>query len=1109
MMKKTLALLLAVLMVMSCTVFTAVAEEAEATGVHILPVSTGAGLTQVTHPNPSFSADALVDEFGYWDGDNKAVSISEDGTAVAQSFDGVVASAGGAFKVRYISNRSYDISNMKKVCFDLYVSNIEAVYDDSFEIELRSSKGKDNAELRHSTTLMGYSASKALVSGWNHFEILLSSLTSTDTNPNDDATLDLTDWCYFRIFNSSSTEIGLAGETTTMMIKNLYFSDDETLNVQNYGANGEDIYVDAWDSSNSGKLNASTGSGNGLKYTTGGRALALDISKYDALDIDVWIENVALNAASFFVEMTSSAKSDHEENNRLLTLQEFAGRELTAGEWNTISIPFYRLTGTSNGECDYTSWDYLRIFNQSSASYTETTEYQIKLRMPRLVRYEETHLVWDMDSVNPHSVGFSNDTSNYAHKSADIDGDGDNEWVVVQTPETAASGKMGRGGGYNNNGNGIKSRIDFGTKLEARSDFEGILFDIYVSSGAVGSSESSLTGSILDQNFEVEFSNSSSGDTYEVHLVNTLKNLFGGHIVEDQWVTVGFALDHATPSSKTDGGVVQGEYDRAAGTKYIRIYNSDDFYYEGGITIAIDNIRAVRDYGDAEELAVPGATDVITMENGSSLKWVPAQGSCDIQNKTVPIMIMGVPGSHAVSRVGYGSFSAVDVSNMEKMCFDLYLGLYDTNANGTFIQTMLEATPVELELRSTNHDDNERTWRGVCLNDLLTEKITDFSSFEPGWYSAEIDLNKYTVESSFDAKAAAYISMYNLNAVSVPQGAAAYIVLDNLYFVDADYVAPEEKEALAVSGAQLALSDAFSLIYSSKGDETINTNVIPVMDFAIGDSVTRVNAITTDEQGKYTYPIFDSIYAHRLADTVSTTVWGLNNEHALVKSTHTYSVKNYAANWLELDDATILSKEEFKTDEQVAAFKALLSATLRYGAAAQTYAAYNTEDLATDGVNGLTAAPVFDVASVSKVENILSRDYNEATDAYKWRGATLVLGSAMALRYSFTADSVEGLTVTYTDGENTYTVDSFATGTATDGTAYYYFDIPVYAYEFDTVFTASFDGADGADGYDMSYAVNHYVATKYDPMQIKTSALLEAIYNYGVAADAYVAAVAE
>ena len=177
--------------------------------------------------------------------------------------------------------------------------------------------------------------------------------------------------------------------------------------------------------------------------------------------------------------------------------------------------------------------------------------------------------------------------------------------------------------------------------------------------------------------------------------------------------------------------------------------------------------------------------------------------------------------------------------------------------------------------------------------------------------------------------------------------------------------------------------------------------------------------------------------------------------------------------------------------------KQLLSDTLRYGEAAQIYASYKLDSLATSHVTNMLDAPAFDVDNVGKLTTVLDGEY---VSGAKWRSATLVLGSSMAIRYTFTAESLDGVSVACSNGQ-TYT--SFASATDENGAAYYYFDVPVAADQFDTTFTVSFDGV---ENYSLNYSVNHYIAKKYDASLVKTAALLEAIYNYGAAADAYVAA---
>jgi hypothetical protein len=283
-----------------------------------------------------------------------------------------------------------------------------------------------------------------------------------------------------------------------------------------------------------------------------------------------------------------------------------------------------------------------------------------------------------------------------------------------------------------------------------------------------------------------------------------------------------------------------------------------------------------------------------------------------------------------------------------------------------------------------------------------------------------------------------------------------------------------------LAGATPTLDDTFNLDFRAVPYEGIHAEIAPVMEFCYGGKITRTTA-TKNADGDYIMP-FRKILAHCVAEEITLTMFAMGKDGSMINENMTYSIKDYCERMLAREDLAPVVKE-------------LLSATLRYGAAAQTYASYKTDALATDGVENLTDAPAFDATSIAKIDKVLSGDY---VSGAKWKSATLVLGSSMAIRYSFEADSVEGLKVVCSNGE-VYT--SFAQA---DGR--YYFDVPVYANEFDSIFTVAFEGV---DNYALSYSVNHYVATKYDANMIKTSALLEAIYNYGVAADAYAAATAQ
>ena len=121
---------------------------------------------------------------------------------------------------------------------------------------------------------------------------------------------------------------------------------------------------------------------------------------------------------------------------------------------------------------------------------------------------------------------------------------------------------------------------------------------------------------------------------------------------------------------------------------------------------------------------------------------------------------------------------------------------------------------------------------------------------------------------------------------------------------------------------------------------------------------------------------------------------------------------------------------------------------------------------------------------------------------YKWASVTLHLDNTVRIRYTFYTESQTMPTITVKVGDAAPTTISASDIVAdSKGAGYYHFDYAVDATSFDEVHVAAFDGV--AD-YTLTYPVTHYIARKYDESQVLTSALLRALYNYGVSTKAYV-----
>ena len=868
-----------------------------------------------------------------WTGEGNSYSYNKEEQAVSYSFEGQRTGV-AVVKMLYRSPQPYDVSNMNYVAFDLYISDVDAVANVKFELELRSSYGNDYNELRMTRPLRDYTEN-SLVDGWNHFQIPLSDFEVHD-RVGDSVSVDLTRWHYLRFFNSQTQTLGTQGQTTTLMIKNLYFSDTM---LPHFGAERTE-------------------------------------------KIAVW---------------------------------------------------------------DAEMWDKAMLRDYSSTFPTELS---------------------------------------------DVDGDGDSEWAIVQTTADQASGTIS-GVGV------IKSAVKFNQPIDESPKFNGIQFDIYIDNGAAGKSttnaetgERTVTGSILDQVFYVEFSSMGGGDLAEISWKMSLRELFG-NVVEvgtGKWYTVGLDIDDAYHSTKSGSDTV---YDKTA-TNYIRIYNANQFAYSGGMTIAIDNISAVRSLG--APLAPGGATEVLT---NATEKHVMAANGYTGTNDVLPSEIIIGPFSEARPSRDYSHVypTAVNATGMDTMCFDMFVNL---KGSESFVSS-ISNTNFDLELTSSGISDHQEIVWVKKLSSWISgaTKIADLGDLG-AWYHVELKMNSNTgsaygtntqLRGDFDASHIKFISMFKSNGgVTAEAGDVAIVALDNIYFKDSTYV-PSATASARVSGASLVLTDAFDFTYKVMVDDAIVSD--PVVDLTFGNSTIRVTPIATGKKGEYSFK-FDGILAHRLSDTITTTVLAVAEDGQLIRTSKDYSVKEYCSNWLNKSDEVYA--QAGLTGAVGDAFRRLLSDVLYYGADAQKYAGYKTGsgNLATDNVSNLVAKPTFSApVALDKVLHGVQK-----TGA-QWYSATLLLENTLHIRLKFKGDATSDIHVIGSP------VTTFARANfRKEEGGNYYIDIPVMAANFDSPITAYF--ADDPTYY-VTYSVNHYIAKGHTDAQTAYNALLESIYHYGKAANAYLA----
>ena len=451
----------------------------------------------------------------------------------------------------------------------------------------------------------------------------------------------------------------------------------------------------------------------------------------------------------------------------------------------------------------------------------------------------------------------------------------------------------------------------------------------------------------------------------------------------------------------------------------------------------------------------------------------------------------------------------MNATGMDTVAFDLYINLYGAKSNDAstlagITQSVWSNPRINTEISSSGTSDINEITRKTSLAEM-----TGSATPVEGWFHVEFPLSEFYVSSDakysdstkptydmskvpIDYSAINFFTQFMEATVTMPEGLGLMFAIDNLYFKNSSYKEPTA-EAKA-SSATLLLTNNFNLDYTVKtGDLIIST---PVVELTWNGRTTKVDVSATDAHS-FTF-LFSNILAQNMTDVISTTVHALSEDGKIVTSTHEYSVKDYCVRMLAKSD------EELGGEKKANTLRELLSATLRYGAAAQVYANYKTDTLATDGVTGLVATPDFDL---DKIYQLGDRITGDKITVAAWRSATLVLGNSMAIRCSFTAEDVSDLNVSCSSNtENIYAGElgiysTFETATDANGDTYYYFDLPVYANNFsnEIYFVLS-----TTEGYSiLHYSVNNYIATCYNADMVKTSALLETIYNYGVAASRY------
>lgn len=338
--------------------------------------------------------------------------------------------------------------------------------------------------------------------------------------------------------------------------------------------------------------------------------------------------------------------------------------------------------------------------------------------------------------------------------------------------------------------------------------------------------------------------------------------------------------------------------------------------------------------------------------------------------------------------------------------------------------------------------------------------------FSTGWNGRTIDFGTYDGE---------YTKLYIASGVDI--GTQAQINAEGLP-MQYRMLSDDGKTAcytlcpLTLVSAYLNITNDLNLVYRVFIPDGYEN---PVARFTVGDYTVEVVEYTKDKNGLYLFEL-SSLGPHKMGDTVSATVTASYNGESMSVSHSTLSVKAYA-------DAVRAENEE---DKELCA---LLDALLVYGAYAQLYKNYNTDNIVVAPV----ALPTIPTGSIEKS--------GESDELCQIVSVSLRLGGAFDFGVKIQAADVSGLSLKVTvDGTDTVIA---ITEDMKQGERYVVYYNGLIASDLDArvTFALQRDGVQLGRAYTLS-AHTYLAKLQADGDEALTN-LARALYAYSLAAEAY------
>jgi hypothetical protein len=299
------------------------------------------------------------------------------------------------------------------------------------------------------------------------------------------------------------------------------------------------------------------------------------------------------------------------------------------------------------------------------------------------------------------------------------------------------------------------------------------------------------------------------------------------------------------------------------------------------------------------------------------------------------------------------------------------------------------------------------------------------------------------------------------------------------------------EQAKEISQVTVSLGDNINVNYYAH----IKGNFSSVqMRFTINGASRVVDGVKVDGLNKYRFTC-EGIAPQMMGDEINAVliVDGVVTDEVDGFTVEGYAHKLLDMNWAELALAT--TKEE--SIERADALHALLVDLLDYGASAQNYKNYKTDELVNRGVSDS------DEFDASIVESVKASTTPVGDSGAKFVGATVRFDNVNSLRFDFTIGNASTSDISVVIGGITYSADDF---TINSTGKYSVYSKGISAVKFGSAVVAELRIGDEVV-HSVTYSVNSYVKSMYGSESMGDLAV--ATYFYGEAAKAYVSAFSE